>query len=150
MFAEVSKACGDCFQTRLVGRGAAAGDLDGDGDLDFVLTQNGRPALLLRNDQATGHGWLRTRLQASGRNRDALGATVTVKTAAGEISRFVCTGSSYLSQCDVAPTFGLGADARTPVDVTVRWPSGKTERFAGLAPNREHRLVEGQAAVPGK
>jgi hypothetical protein len=150
MFAEVSKACGKVFEEKLVGRGAAAGDLDGDGDLDFVISQNGRAALLIRNDQATGNGWLRVRLQGSGRNRDAIGASVTVKTAAGVITRDVRTGSSYLSQCDLAPTFGLGAGAKAPVDVTVRWPSGKRERFAGLAPDREHRLLEGQGQAEGK
>ncbi len=144
MFAEVSKACGDCMQKRLVGRGAATADLDGDGDLDLVLTQNGRPAIVLRNDQATGNGWLRTRLQGASRNRDALGATVTLESGGKKITRDVRTGSSYLSQCDVAPTFGLGANAKDPVAVVVKWPSGKSERFEGLAPNQEHRLVEGK------
>jgi hypothetical protein len=144
MFAEVSKASGDCMQKRLVGRGAAAADLDGDGDLDLVVTQNGRPALLFRNDQSLGNGWLRTRLQGSGRNRDALGATVTLEVGGKPITRDVRTGSSYLSQCDVAPTFGLGANAKEPVAVVVKWPSGKRERFEGLAPNHEHQLVEGK------
>jgi len=160
-FADVSRTCGKDMAQPFVARGAAAGDLDGDGDLDFVVTQNGREAHLLRNDQATGHGWLRVRLQAAGRNRDALGAAVTVEranaTGAGAqggaargVTRDVRTGSSYLSQCDIAPTFGLGADAKAPVIVVVRWPSGTSERFEGLAPDREHRLVEGQGKAAAR
>jgi hypothetical protein len=69
---------------------------------------------------------------------------VTLELGGKPITRDVRTGSSYLSQCDVAPTFGLGANAKGPVAVVVKWPSGKRERFEGLAPNREHRLVEGK------
>jgi len=83
-------------------------------------------------------------LQGAAKNRDALGATVTLENGGKGITRDVRTGSSYLSQCDVAPTFGLGPNAKDPVAVVVRWPSGKSERFEGLAPNQEHRLVEGK------
>ena len=77
--AQSSESGGD-FATALVGRGASYADIDGDGDLDVVITQNGGPPLLLRNDQATGHHWLRVKLTGTAANRDAIGAWVEVRT----------------------------------------------------------------------
>ncbi len=65
-FVAVSRATGDLGRP-LVGRGATYADIDGDGDLDLLITQNGRAPVLLRNDQALGHHWLRLRLRSPGR-----------------------------------------------------------------------------------
>ena len=51
-FREIGAQAGPGFQARIVGRGLAAGDLDGDGDPDLLINVNNGPAMLLRNDVA--------------------------------------------------------------------------------------------------
>ena len=85
---------GDDFFQPLVGRGSAYADIDGDGDLDIVLTANGGPARLLRNDCDLKHHWVRFTLQGDGArsNRSAIGAVVTVE-AGGQIIRRTVAGA---------------------------------------------------------
>ncbi len=112
----------DLFQP-IVGRGSAYADMDNDGDLDVVITQvNGRP-LLLRNDQALGHSWVRFRLTGSRSNRDAIGAWVRVRSGAHTQWRQVMPARGYLSQSEFPLTFGLGKAGRID-EVEVAWPSG--------------------------
>lgn len=107
----------------IVGRGAAYADMDGDGDLDVVLTQTGGKPLLLRNDQELGHHWLRVRLVGTADNRDAIGAVVTVKADGRSQVHQVMPTRSYLSQVELPVTFGLG-QATAVESVSVTWPNG--------------------------
>ena len=132
---------GDHFHQPTMGRGAAVGDLDDDGDPDLVLNVLAGPAVVLRNDQERLHAgaagrnhWLGVRLAGRAGNPDGIGARVTVETVppgqgggADQASlrqvRDVRAGSGYLSCSDPRALFGLGA-ATEAVRVTVRWPSG--------------------------
>ena len=125
--------------TPVVGRGSATADIDGDGDLDIVVTQAGRRALVFRNDQDLGHHWLRLRLRSPGPNPDAIGARVEL-TAGGETQkRQVMPTRSYQSQSELTLTFGLGA-AETIDSLTVVWPDGATQEAGSLAVDQMHVL----------
>ncbi len=125
---------------KIVGRGAVYADLDGDGDLDVVLTQIAGPPLVLRNDQKSGHHWLRVRLQQDGNNRDALGASVEVRAGGLTQRRQVMPARSYLSQVEPTVTFGLGSvESIDSVDVT--WPDGARENVTPVGVDRTLSVV---------
>jgi hypothetical protein len=132
----------------LVGRGAAYADLDGDGDLDVVLTQTGGPPRLLRNDQQSGHHWLRLRLEGRPPNRHALGAAIEL-TAGGVIQRRqVAPSRGYLSQVELPVTFGLGK-SRAVERLEVTWPDSQVETFPVPAVDRLQVLVQGRGDSGG-
>ncbi|WP_337172951.1 CRTAC1 family protein [Paludisphaera sp.] len=144
LFVELgADAAGPDLFRPMVGRGSAFADIDGDGDLDVVLTANDGPARLLRNDGGDANRWIRLALSGDGvrSNRDAIGARVQV-TAGGLTRRaqqFPARG--YLSSAEPTLTFGLGR-SETVDEVSITWPSGEVTRLEGLAAGRTYRVDE--------
>jgi hypothetical protein len=125
----------------IVGRGSAYADIDGDGDLDVIMTSNGGPARLFRNDGGAKNHWLRVTLRGKASNRDAIGAEVTVKAGGLVQRRQLFPAKGYLSSVERTLTFGLGSIAQVD-SLAVRWPSGKRTEIKGVAPDRAYLVDE--------
>ena len=106
----------------MIARGAAWADYDMDGDPDVLISENGGPARLWRNDTQPGNS-LTVQLTGSSSNRDGIGSRVRVKTDQGWQERYVRGGASYLSQNQRWPLFGLGLSAVAD-SLEVYWPDG--------------------------
>ncbi|MBT8486742.1 MAG: CRTAC1 family protein [Phycisphaerales bacterium] len=125
---------------RATSRGAAFGDLDGDGGVDVVVV-NRDAAMHVRLNRAPGRaGWIRFRLLDG--PRDALGATVWATVGDRTVRREVRTASSYCAANDPRVHIGLGPTSGV-TDVRVRWSDGSREHFGAHAAGREWTLRRG-------
>ncbi|WP_149499937.1 CRTAC1 family protein [Roseiconus lacunae] len=117
---------GESFERPINARGASFGDFDNDGDQDLVVLARGETAKFFRNDQSSGHHYLRLRLIGKRPSNDAVGAQVTVIAGGQKQTRIVHSARGYLSQSEIELTFGLGEISKVD-QVTVRWPDGASQ-----------------------
>jgi hypothetical protein len=130
--ADMSPVAGPAFEQLHVGRGAAFGDIDNDGDLDILVSNNNGPVRLLLNESGVKNHWLQVRLQGVSDNRQGIGARVAVlRKSQTPLWRRAHTDGSYLSAHDSRVHFGLGPDANLQ-GVVVHWPGGTREVFDGI------------------
>jgi len=129
-FVSVSPSqCGQDLFTPLVGRGSAYADIDGDGDLDALLTQVAGQPLLLRNESNGTSHYLRFKLIGDQANLDAIGAWVEVTVGEQTSRRQVMPTRSYLSQVELPVTIGLG-NAQDVDRIVVHWPDGESQELS--------------------
>src|SRR5262249_21209290 len=141
-FRDIAGETGGGFAQPKVGRGAAFGDFDNDGDMDVLITTNNGPAYLYRNDQLGGKRFARVKTIRTEGNRDAIGAAVRVSYGGQTSLRMVRGGGSYLSQSELPVTFGIGK--RDSIErVVIHWPNGRVEEFKNLKAGR-YDCVEGK------
>jgi len=130
----------------LVGRGAAYGDIDGDGDLDLLIGQASGAFKLFRNDTpGTGH-WLQISLNGQAGNTRGIGALVTIQSGSISQRQLVQPTRSYLSAMQLPLTFGLG-DETTIAKIEVRWPDGRLTSLEDV-PGDQHLWISPDQSSP--
>jgi hypothetical protein len=103
------------------GRGVICADIDADGRVDVLISNNGAaPNAYLNETDNTSH-YLAVDLVGAGANPDAIGARVTITSATGEQTQEVQLGTWYLSQGPQTLHFGLGED-QVVTRIDVAWP----------------------------
>jgi len=149
-FTDISADAGPGITAVNSSRGLAIGDLWNDGRLSAAISNMNAPPSLLVNDVRTTNHWIAFHLMGTSfdsslrklrTNRDAIGARITMKAGSRIFVDEVRSGSSYDSNNDMRVQFGLGSVTKLD-SVEVRWPSGLTEKFDGLAADKIHKLKE--------
>ncbi|WP_422925809.1 CRTAC1 family protein [Singulisphaera sp. PoT] len=140
-FSLATRDAGAYFDEKHVGRGAAFGDFDDDGDVDIVLNHKDEPAALLRNDTKNDNHWLRLNLRGTKSNRDAIGALVEVVVGDRTIARQRKGGCSMESSNDPRILVGVGPLAEV-AKVTVKWPSGAVSTQEHVKVDQTLSIVE--------
>jgi len=143
-FDDVADRSGPYFRQKHVGRGAAYGDYDNDGDLDLVVVNLNDSPKLLRNDGGNKNNWLKIEAKLPGGAVDALGARITVKTGSLAQIHDLIPVTGYLSQSDPRPHFGLGR-AKSADLVEVRWPDGRVTQLKDVPAGQILRVVQEDA-----
>jgi hypothetical protein len=143
----VAEGVGPYFREAHEGRGSAAGDIDGDGDVDLAISRMNQPVALLMNTTKTSNHWLSLKLIGRESPRLPIGAVVKVTTGTKTQVRQVKGGTSFASTVDPRLCFGLGK-SESISSVEIAWPSGQVQQVPMLAVDRSWVIREGQEPAP--
>ncbi|MBM3242466.1 CRTAC1 family protein [Candidatus Poribacteria bacterium] len=140
-YTEISSELGGYFAERYVGRGAAFGDYDNDGDTDIFVVNSNQPAILLRNDGGNQNNWLQIQLVGTKSNRDGIGARIKIVSGGLTQIREIQSGSSYASESDRRIIVGLGKKNQAEL-IEIRWPSGIIQTLKDVKANQFLKITE--------
>lgn len=142
-FEEVSSNAGLPFELSEVSRGAAFGDIDNDGDIDIVVSNNNGPVRLLINETDSKNHWVQFRLQGVGANRSGIGARLALlREDRKPLWSRMHSDGSYLSANDLRVHFGLGRDPNVR-GIVLHWPDGQKEFWGNVRADSMVSLRQG-------
>ncbi|HLV02947.1 MAG TPA: CRTAC1 family protein, partial [Acidobacteriota bacterium] len=143
-FQEMTSQAGPALALSEVSRGTAFGDIDNDGDVDILLTNNKGPVRLFLNRVGNKNHWLRVRLVDSGGIPEAVGARIgVIRSGKPTLWQRVRRDGSYLSASDATVHFGLGSDPDIQ-EVVVHWPDGGVEKWKSVTVDSLIILTRGE------
>ena len=140
-FKDVASDLGSYFHEEYVGRGAAIGDVDNDGDLDIYISNLNNRGMLLRNNKANQNNWVKLELEGTVSNRDAIGARIKIKFGDKTTTAQQKSTTGYLSQNDHRLNFGLGKTEVVDL-IEIKWPSGKIQTIENTKANQILKITE--------
>jgi len=151
-FEEVTSLMGPAFTTPRVGRGAAYADINNDGRLDLLLSTNGGPVHLFRNEAQASNAAnrsVRLKLVGTKSNRDGIGAVVRLTSGGDTQTQMLRSGSSYLSSSELVLTFGMGQRDKADT-IEIRWPSGQIDHLSNVGMAQTITATEGQGQTSSR
>ena len=151
-FEEVTNSMGAAFVAPRVGRGAAYADINNEGRLDLLLSTNGGPAYLFRNEAQGGSAAnrsVRLKLVGTKSNRDGIGAVVRLSSGGESQTQMLRSGSSYLSSSELVLTFGLAQRDKAD-SIEIRWPSGQVDHLSKVAAGQTITVTEGKGQTSSR
>ncbi len=125
----------------IVGRCVAVGDIDGDVDLDAIVTSNGEAPIVLVNQTGSERQLSVDLEDAASMNRQALGATLTLRAGEWARTEMVWTRGSYLGHSPYTVHFAVPEGVDAPFSLEVVWPDGTVQEPVDLEPGRRHMIV---------
>ncbi len=140
-YISVADQAGEVWKKPVNGRALASGDFDNDGDPDFLFVCNGQRPELIRNDTRNPNAWVGFKLVGVKSNRDAVGATLVLKTNRRTLTRQRQGGGSYQAAHDARVVFGL-LPGEQPESLSIRWPSGIAQEVDALQLRRYQTINE--------
>lgn len=130
-----------------VSRSVAVGDLDNDGDLDLVITNNGSAAQVLQNT-VDPEFWLGINPVSAATGHTVVGARMHIEsTSAQPVADGVYESRrahGFLSSSDPRLLVYGEFNQEEPINVVLNWPGGDREVFTLRPEARYHTLVKGE------
>jgi hypothetical protein len=146
-FEDITASAGPAFERAEVSRAAVFGDVNNDGGIDILVTNNNGPARLLLNTVPDRGHWITLRLEGVCSNRSGYGSVVELIGKDGtSVQRWVRADGSYLAANDPRVHFGLGKTSEAS-RIQIRWPAGGCESWDQIALDRIVTLREGSGRV---